>query len=121
MGPLCYCVPYVNIYDINLKIQDIFYNNRWKFDSLYTNLSEEIRLQIIATSIVKQVDVNDVLVWASESNGTYSASAGCKWIQQNRHAWRFSSHQTWAWIWKLHVPEKNQAFSVVDSSMCTSN
>ena len=53
---------------------------------MFTILSDEMRLQIVSTPTIDQIDMDDTLVWASEANGTYTAKAGYKcedWIAKN--------------------------------------
>ena len=80
--PLCLCVPYVGIDDIQLRLKDVFYNNKWNFENLYTYLPQEVYLQIQATPVVEHVDMEDTIIWVNELNGSYSTKVGYRWLQQ---------------------------------------
>lgn len=45
-GRICDRVAFVDMHDINLKIHDICHDGVWCFDTIYTHLSLEIKLEI---------------------------------------------------------------------------
>ena len=71
----------MDIHDIEITVRDVYYNNKWNFEVLYTNLPEEIKLQISAIPIVDEMETEDIIIWVCESSGTYSARSGYNWLQ----------------------------------------
>lgn len=90
----------VDIHDAGTKIKDLYQNNRWRLESLYTIVLEHIKDQINSMQFSLHEQVSDGYIW-DNTDGIYSARSGYSWLlHQNGN---FTSR--WNWIWKLKAPE----------------
>jgi hypothetical protein len=104
---LCNVVPYVDISDTDLRLCDLFENEVWNFNKLYTQLHSFY--QDCIRSITIDSDVDDKLIWSGSSNGIYSASHGYRWLDQHLNQ-QVETNTTWSWIWRLPITENLRHF-----------
>jgi ribonuclease HI len=97
-------VDYVAIQDSQIQIKDIYLNDSWHLNILYTPLSSEMKERITSTGFILNNGTVDCFIWRGNIDGTYTASSGYKWLLQQKHY--VPSIQSWNWIWKLQGPEK---------------
>lgn len=79
-GRLCDRVPYVELHDMHLKIQDIHHDGLCHFEQLRTPIPLDTQLEI--QSVFINHHSQDSLIWEHASNGTYSAKSSYSWLMQ---------------------------------------
>ncbi|CAJ2665276.1 unnamed protein product [Trifolium pratense] len=99
-------VDYVAIQDSQIRIKDIYFNDSWHLNLLYTPLSSEMKERITSTKFILNNGTIDCFIWQGNIDGIYNASSGYKWLLQQKY--NVPSIQSWNWIWKLQAPEKNK-------------
>lgn len=83
-------------------------NREWRFDSLYTEIPENIKTLLQGKSFHFNTDVQDLYIWKENINGSYSTKSGFSWLlDQRANNYR---DQTWSWIWKLPASENIKLF-----------
>lgn len=94
-GKICDRIPFVDIQDINLKINDVCQYGKWNFDQLTTQLPIDIKLEM--QSIFINTNYEDLLFWEPASSITYSTESAYFWLTQN-HTPPLPPHQSWPWV-----------------------
>jgi hypothetical protein len=77
---LCTEVDYVAIQDSQIQIKDIYFNDSWHLNILYTPLSSEMKERITSTGFILNNGTVDCFIWRGNIDGTYTASSGYKWL-----------------------------------------
>nr|KYP74203.1 Putative ribonuclease H protein At1g65750 family [Cajanus cajan] len=104
MDRLCNHVPYVHISDTERKINDVWKDGSWDWNSLYTLVPDNIKDMLNQVDIMGFGNVPDVWSWTARTDGEYSAASGYKWLcNKNRP---LPAEGEWLWIWKIKCPEK---------------
>jgi hypothetical protein len=81
---LCRKVDYVAIQDSHLRIKDVFVNNVWQFNLLYTPLQPDVITSIMNTHFILNNGTSDRFIWNNNINGVYCASSGYNWLLSQR-------------------------------------
>jgi hypothetical protein len=115
---LCEVMPYVNISDTNLRLEDMFENEVWNFNMFYTQLPTLYKECI--HNIIIDHDIDDKLIWSSSPDGTYSSNQGYIWFNLYVNP-LIESTTCWRWIWHLPISEnlKHFCWLVMYSSLPT--
>lgn len=102
-GPLCTKADYVNIFDSQLKVRDVWKNGRWALDELYTIFHDGLKQEIGD----KQIDIchDDCVIWSPFLTGKYEVKSGYDWLVRNRDH-QSSDIFSWRCIWQLPTIEK---------------
>lgn len=79
IGPLFNHVFAVDIHDAGTRIKDVYQNNTWHLDRLYTDIPIQLRTQITATQLFLHGQVPDGFIW-DNIDGTYIAKSGYIWL-----------------------------------------
>lgn len=111
LGTLNNFVPYIDIHDAHLCINDIIQNGAWQVDMLYTMLPPNIIECILTLPSCTNVAVSDSLVWKGHTNDIYTANQGYEWLLQRRNG--IASGDTtlaWNWIWNSYALKKIKFF-----------
>lgn len=82
-GCLCNHVPFVSIHDTQLLIKDVFYDGKWHFENLATQLPEDIKLE--TQSVFIDDNTEDILIWSASNSGDYSARSAFRWMLHQDH------------------------------------
>ncbi|CAJ2644087.1 unnamed protein product [Trifolium pratense] len=106
--PLCRKVNYVAIQDSHLRVRDIFINDGWNLNILYTILPPDIIDLVINNHLTLDNGTTDCFIWNHGLNGVYSVASGYNWLRQQRGS--AHNNASWSWIWKLAAPEKIKFF-----------
>ena len=81
VGRLCDKVVFVNIQDVDMKVSDVFYDRTWHLQKLATWLPETVIRHILATHVVRDVVLDDVLIWPFSATGNFtSKSTAYSWL-----------------------------------------
>ncbi|PNX59336.1 hypothetical protein L195_g059639, partial [Trifolium pratense] len=65
---LCTVVPYVAIQDTSARIKDVWFDGKWNFNFLYTNLPDNVVNAITATQPRIVQNLPDVWTWSNSSS-----------------------------------------------------
>ncbi|MCH84332.1 RNA-directed DNA polymerase (Reverse transcriptase), partial [Trifolium medium] len=98
-------VPFVAIQDTDLNIKDVWYNNRWNLETLYTILPDDVKTAILELKPHVVTDLPDVWVWNNASSGIFSPKDAYEWLLQPQPIY---NHSNWKWIWQLRLPANIQ-------------
>ncbi|PNY13870.1 ribonuclease H [Trifolium pratense] len=98
-------VPFVAIQDTDLNIKDVWYNNRWNLETLYTILPDDVKTAILELKLHVVTDLPDVWVWNNASSGIFSPKDAYEWLLQPQPIY---NHSNWKWIWQLRLPANIQ-------------
>lgn len=97
-------IPYVDIHDVELKLQDVIVAGRWNVILPGDELVQ--RLRLINPSLIQ--NLQDAWIWGSSDSGVYSAKEGYVWLR-NRHR-HDDLHEDWRWLWRMKIPERLRIF-----------
>ncbi|KAK2392667.1 hypothetical protein QL285_066003 [Trifolium repens] len=100
-------VPFVAIQDTNMKVKDVWQNNSWHLENLYTNVPEDVRSTILALKPHVVNGLPDVWIWNTASTGIYSPKGAYEWLLKPSPN---HNHSNWKWIWQLQLPASIQFF-----------
>lgn len=98
-SPLCDQVFAIDIHDINLQIKDLYVNNQWQWDLLYTHVPNQIKYRLSSICLQLNHDVQYDFTWNS-LEGVYTAKEGYNWLTSNSSS-SIPSSLDWQWIWRL--------------------
>lgn len=73
-------MPYVDIDDLNLCISDVWRDNVWQLQMLYTPLPQEVATTIQNLTPYRVDDVQDTWLWSVDSTGSYSVRSAYRWL-----------------------------------------
>ncbi|KAJ1397799.1 Serine/threonine-protein kinase, active site [Sesbania bispinosa] len=107
-GPLCDSVLFVDIHDTQMRVRDVWHEDRWHLNQLFTILSSEIISNLQNRVLHLNDAVPDVIHWEPNISGVYSVKEGYKWLM-NRDFQAFST-EAWDWIWKMRTTESIRFF-----------
>jgi hypothetical protein len=93
--------PVVAIQDTNMKINDVWLNGGWNFQTLYTHLPDNIVTAIEALQPRFVPNLPDVWTWSNTTSGVYSVKDAYIWLLRPAP---LQEHVNWQWIWQLQVP-----------------
>lgn len=79
-GRLCDSVFSVDIHDTNIQIKDLYFQNHWHWDLLWTALPDVIKDYIHSLNLTLNGAISDRYVWQANLLGEYSVKDGYKWI-----------------------------------------
>lgn len=97
----------MNIHDTNLSIKDVFINNNWQFDRLFTGIPQQVQDLISSKHFHLNNNVVDMVIWAGNVQGSYSTKSGYLWpVDKRLEAMAPNSKHSWSWIWHINGPEK---------------
>lgn len=108
LGPLSSQVSFIDLQDIDLKIQDVFQHNECHLENMVTNLPNDMKSVLQGSPLVLNASVQDAFVWGSRLDGNYSAKEGYRWLCD--HTLEVQPNLSWSWIWKTATPEKLKFF-----------
>lgn len=91
---------------------DIIQNGMWNLNLLYTTLPQNIAHHISGTALNPHIKDCKCITWLGHPNGAYTANYSYKWLTNQLNVNFNSSDNSWTWIWKAHIPEKNQNFTL---------
>lgn len=94
----------MDVHDLDTKINDLYYDNKWHLEKVYTTLPNDLQMAITNTQLFLNLQVQDSIIWGGCTDGTYSAKEGYKWLTKHRGVGDLPG--TWSWIWKLEAPKK---------------
>ncbi|GAU37589.1 hypothetical protein TSUD_365100 [Trifolium subterraneum] len=77
-------VDYVAIQDSHLRIKDVFINDAWQLNLLYTPLQPDVITSIMNTHFILNNGTSDCFIWNGNISGVYSASSGYNWLLEQR-------------------------------------
>jgi hypothetical protein len=92
MGSLANQVLYVDIYDIEMRVRDVFTNGNWNFNLLYTLMPNEVKEHLSNLPAILNSEVADCHTWKGNLNGIYTARDGYHWL--NRYDFTDNSTDT---------------------------
>lgn len=107
-GPLCNLIVWVNILDTDLRVKDVWQNNNWNLNTLYTFLPDQLKLKILGVPLVQNSDLDDCIVWSLSASGEYTSKIAYLWLVSNSRV--DMPLVSWSWIWKIANPEKIRFF-----------
>ncbi|KAJ1385496.1 Ribonuclease H domain [Sesbania bispinosa] len=81
-GPLYNSVFVVDIHDTALRICDLWDNQSWHLQHLYTVLPVELQGTIQATNFHLNEDILYLITWAPNLSGCYTVKDGYKWLRE---------------------------------------
>ncbi|KAJ1383797.1 ribonuclease H [Sesbania bispinosa] len=87
---------------MDIKIKDLWDNNIWHLERLWTPLSKEIVSLISSKHPQLCPDITDTFVWSEPVSGRYTARSGYRWLNDHEAS---NISMPWSWIWKLAAPE----------------
>lgn len=96
LEPLYNQVFSVDIHDVDLKIKDLFYDNKWNLERPYTCLQEITKHAISNKHLFLSDPVTDGFVWSGNVEGVYTAKKGYKWFISP--STNNNSTCNWQWI-----------------------
>ncbi|KAK2378521.1 hypothetical protein QL285_066416 [Trifolium repens] len=105
--PLCKFVDFVAIQDTQTRIKDIFFDDSWHLNHLYSQIPDYIMHAIKEVAFILNDAIPDCFIWKENMDGIYTASSGYKWLLEKRN---HDSNISWRWIWKLKAPENIKFF-----------
>ncbi|PNX74924.1 ribonuclease H, partial [Trifolium pratense] len=100
-------VPYVDIHDTSLKIQEVWTNGTWNLNQLYTSIPDYVRNAITSLQPCIVNDLPDIWTWHDSSSGIYTAKDAYCWLLEPSPCNNLTG---WQWIWRLHLPANIQFF-----------
>ncbi|XP_045822427.1 uncharacterized protein LOC123915340 [Trifolium pratense] len=104
---LCTVVPYVAIQDTSARIKDVWFDGKWNFNFLYTNLPDNVVNAITATQPRVVQNLPDVWTWSNSNSGMYSVKDAYNWLLNPA---LLNDHVNWKWIWQLNLLANIQFF-----------
>ncbi|KAK2425496.1 hypothetical protein QL285_035738 [Trifolium repens] len=104
---LCSVVPVVAIQDTTMKINDVWLNGGWNFQTLYIHLPDNIVTAIEALHPRFVPNLPDVWTWSNATSGVYSVKDSYNWLLKPAP---LQEHANWQWIWQFQVPANIQFF-----------
>jgi ribonuclease HI len=105
---LCSKVPFVDIHDTIAKINEVWQDERWKLENLYTIIPESVKEAIYQIQPCIVDDLPDVWVWQHSSSGTFTSKDAYEWLLQPLP---INNHVNWKWIWQSTLPANIQFFA----------
>jgi hypothetical protein len=105
---LCSVVPVVAIQDTIMKINDMWLQDRWNLQYLYTQLPMNIvtAIETVHPRIVQNLP--DVWTWSNSSSSVYTVKDAYNWLLKPAH---LQQQVNWQWIWKLHLSANIQFYT----------
>jgi hypothetical protein len=100
-------VPFVDIHDTSLKINEVWNNGEWNLQQLYTNIPQYVVDTIKSVQPCIVSDLADVWTWHNTSSGVYSTKDAYTWLLDPMH---INNITGWQWIWQLRLPTNIQFF-----------
>jgi hypothetical protein len=95
---MCSVVPVVAIQDTTMKINDVWLNGGWNFQTLYIHLPNNIVPAIEALHPMFVPNLPDVWTWSNATSGLYSVKDACNWLMKSAP---LQEHVNWQWIWQI--------------------
>lgn len=93
---------------MDLKVNEVFVNNEWKLNILFTYLPDHLKSFIKGNYIYLNPGVQDLFIWGNSPNGNYTTKAGYHWLLNQRLT--ISREQSWKWLWKMPAQENIRLF-----------
>jgi hypothetical protein len=92
---LCSVVPVIAIQDTIMKINDMWLQDRWNLQYLYTQLPMNIvtAIETVHPRIVQNLP--DVWTWSNSSSGVYTVKDAHNWLLKPAH---LQQQVNWQWI-----------------------
>lgn len=106
--PLYKLLPFVDIHDSDLKLNEVLLDQEWKWDSMYTLIPEHIKQFLQNSQIHLNSATQDRFIWNNSPDGTYTVKAGFQWILNQRMG--NSREHSWKWIWNIPAQENIKLF-----------
>lgn len=107
-GPLHFFLPFIDIHDIDLKLNDLFVGGEWKLEQLYTSLPDHLTTFLKGSHLQLNPAVNDLYIWSNSPLGCYSTKSGYQWLLQQRR--NTTPENSWSWIWKIPCQQNIRFF-----------
>lgn len=107
--PLASCVPYVDIHDVELKICDVWVDDSWQLETLYTRLPNDLVNKLLHVVPRLASGLEDTWVWGECSSGLYCVSTAYHMLMKVEHPHQ-DLNLNWEWLWKLKLPSNIQFF-----------
>lgn len=108
MGPLHQLLPYVDIHDSELRLNEVLINQVWNWDKLYTFIPNHIKSFLQDSQIHLNPATKDLFIWNNSPNDNYTTKAGFQWILDQRVG--NVRDLSWKWIWKIPAQENIKFF-----------
>jgi len=107
LGYIGLMVPYIDIHDLHLSVNDVLSSSGPHFQVLYSHLPPQASNFINNMNIRSNPSLEDAFIWALNKNGVYTTKSGYAWLLSHTSTVINVQHSaTWSWIWKLKLPEK---------------
>ncbi|GAU43217.1 hypothetical protein TSUD_301040 [Trifolium subterraneum] len=100
-------VPFVDIHDTALKINEVWNNGEWNLQHLYTNIPQYVADAIKSLQQCIVSDLPDIWTWQNDNTGIYSTKDAYIWLLDPMH---INNLTGWHWIWQLCIPANIQFF-----------
>lgn len=85
-GPLHSLLPYIDIHDLDLKVQDLMVGGEWDLGRLYTAILNHLMTFLKDSKTILNPAVKDLFIWSQSPNGCYTTKSGFQWLLQQRGA-----------------------------------
>ena len=109
-GKLAVKVPFVDIHDLQLQVNDVYVNDNWNFNLLYTNLPSEVRDRLQSLPLCLNALVPSRITWKGNLDGIYTARDGYYWLNRNEFVCDATNNICWSWMWHIPAPVKLKFF-----------
>ena len=103
IGSLCRLVDYVHIFDLDLFLKDLWWENGWHMETLAMHILEEFIVYLHQFSMTSLFVCEDVWIWEGKESSMYTAATGYCWLTRNLDGLERTS---WSWVWKIPGPKK---------------
>lgn len=102
VGELEKQVLYVDIHDLKIWVNDVYFEGNLNLNSLYTNIPFVFCDRLKALPICLNSLVPDRLTWKGHLDGIYTASDCYKWLNILEFVQNTTENNFWKWVW--HIP-----------------
>src|ERR1044072_2832835 len=110
-GKIAQDIPYVDIYDVNLRLRDVIIQGAWDCSALYTPAPGHLLEQLQRITPILEANHKDQWSWTPNSTGWYSVKTAYQWLFEQRQEQGQGQIQLEInWLWKLKVTEKIRLF-----------
>lgn len=108
ISPLHQLLPYIDIHDMDLKLNQVYDNQVRNWNLLYTSILNQLKAHLQSTTLYLNPNVKDLYIWKGNANGTYSTKSGFQWLLNQRSS--TPTDHSWSWLWKFPAPENMNFF-----------